>query len=107
MTLADLTLPVSYEWASGYALVFGPSLAQRLAEVQAEHGDPRHTPAARPLTNGKFMLSADILTECLPGGIMYAGFSRLDAARFDEIEVVPYAQAVALLPPAPVTLYPQ
>lgn len=103
MTLADLTLPVTYEWASDYALVFGPALAQRLAEVQAEHGDPRHVPAARPLTNGKFMLSADILTECLPGGLLHAGFSRLDAARFAEIEVVPMDEAAVLLPPAPLS----
>jgi hypothetical protein len=73
-------------------------LAQRLAEVQAQHGDPRHVPAPRTLTNGRFMLTADILTECLPGGLVYAGFSQLDAGRFDEIAVVPLADALALLP---------
>ena len=99
MTLADLSLPVDYTWAKGFALVFDASLAQRLAEVQAEHGDPRHVPNARPLTDGRFMLNADILTECLPGGLVYGGFSRLDAGRFVEIEVVPMAEAVALLPP--------
>ena len=100
MTLADLTLPVDYTWSKGYALVFDAALAQRLAEVQAEHGDPRHVPNARPLTDGRWLLNADILTECLPGGLVYGGFSRLDAARFDEIEVVPMAEAVALLTPA-------
>jgi hypothetical protein len=97
MTLADITLPVELQWAKGYALAFGPELAQRLAEVQAQHGDPRHIPNARPLTDGRFMLNADILTECLPGGLVYGGFSQLDAERFDEIEVVPMADAVALL----------
>lgn len=99
MTLADLSLPVDYTWAKGFALVFDASLAERLAEVQAEHGDPRHVPNARPLTDGRFMLNADILTECLPGGLVYGGFSQLDAARFSEIEVVAMAEAVALLPP--------
>ena len=47
------------------------------------------------------MLTADILTECLPGGLVYGGFSQLDASRFDEIEVVPIAEALALLPPPP------
>ena len=98
MTLADITLPVSYEWGVAHALVFGTALAQRLAEVQAQHGDPRHVPAARSLTDGRFMLTADILTECLPGGLVYGGFSQLDAARFDEIAVVPIAEALALLP---------
>jgi hypothetical protein len=44
------------------------------------------------------MLTADILTECLPGGLVYGGFSQLDAGRFDEIAVVPLAEALALLP---------
>ena len=98
MTLADITLPVSYSWGVAHALVFDVSLAQRLAEVQGQHGDPRHVPAPRTLTDGRFMLTADILTECLPGGLVYGGFSQLDAGRFDEIAVVPLAGALALLP---------
>jgi hypothetical protein len=98
MTLADITLPVSYEWGVAHALVFDVALAQRLAEVQGQHGDPRHVPAPRTLTDGRFMLTADILTECLPGGLVYGGFSQLDAGRFDEIAVVPIAEALALLP---------
>jgi hypothetical protein len=98
MTLADITLPVSYEWGVAHALLFGVALAQRLGEVQAQHGDPRHVPAPRTLTDGRYMLTADILTECLPGGLVYGGFSQLDAGRFDEIAVVPLADALALLP---------
>jgi len=44
------------------------------------------------------MLTADILTECVPGGLVYGGFSQLDAGRFGEIEVMPLAQVLALLP---------
>lgn len=99
MTLSDLQLPVTYEWGVAHALVFDVALAQRLGEVQAEHGDPRHVPAPRLLTDGRFMLTADILTECVPGGLVYGGFSQLDAGRFDEIEVLPLADALALLPP--------
>jgi hypothetical protein len=102
MTLADITFPVSYEWGKAHALLFGAALAQRLAEVQADHGDPRHVPAPRQLADGRWMLSADILTECIPGGLVYGGFSQLDANRFNEIEVVPLADAVALLPSDPV-----
>jgi hypothetical protein len=101
MTLADLTLPVSYAWAVSYALVFDATMASRLAQVQSEHGDPRHVPNPRLLSDGRFMLHADILTECVPGGLVYGGFSHLDATRFDEIQVVPLAEALALLPPDP------
>ena len=103
MTLSDITLPVTYEWGVSNALVFAEDLAVRLAEVQAEYGDPRHVPSPRLLTDGRYMLTADILTECVPGGLIYGGFSELDASRFDEIEVVPLADALALLPqPDPV-----
>jgi hypothetical protein len=98
MTLADLALPISYADAVQLALVFDAVLAQRLAEVQRQHGDPRHVPAPRLLTDGRWMLTADILTECSPGGLVYGGFSQLDAARFGEIAVVPMADALALLP---------
>jgi hypothetical protein len=98
MTLSDITLPVTYEWGIANALVFADDLFIRLGEVQAEHGDPRHVPSPRLLTDGRYMLTADILTECVPGGLIYGGFSHLDASRFDEIEVVPIADAIALLP---------
>jgi hypothetical protein len=98
MTLADITLPVTYLWGVAHALVFDAALAQRLAEVQAQHGDPRHVPAPRSLVDGRYMLTADILTECLPGGLVYGGFSHLDAGRFSEIAVVPLADALALMP---------
>ena len=98
MNLSDVLLPVSYQWGVAHALVFGVALAQRLAAVQGQHGDPRHVPAPRTLTDGRYMLTADILTECVPGGLVYGGFSRLDAGRFSEIEVVPLANALALLP---------
>ena len=98
MTLADITLPVSYEWGIAHVLVFADDLAVRLAEVQAEYGDPRHVPSPRLLTDGRYMLTADILTECVPGGLIYGGFSELDASRFNEIEVVPFEDVTALLP---------
>lgn len=101
MTLADLTLPVTYAWGVAHALVFDAALSARLADVQGKHGDPRHVPAPRLLTDGRFMLTADILTECVPGGLVYGGFSHLDAAKFGDIQVMPLADAVALLPATP------
>lgn len=99
MTVADLlpSLPLAYDEARQYGLVFDAALAQRLAEVQSE------TPSrfyALPLflTNGRFLLCGDLLSEVGPGGLYAQGFAKLDAGRFDEIEVVPWADAVALLP---------
>jgi hypothetical protein len=100
MTLADLTLPLPYEQARQYALIFSSELAARLLEVQQEHGSPIHRASPAMLADGRYLLYGDCLTECVPGGILWGGFSRLDAGRFGEIEVMPVAEAESLLPPA-------
>jgi hypothetical protein len=94
MTLAEVSLPVDLGWARLHALLLSAELAGRILEVQDEVGDGRYRlePAARG--DGTYWVGADLLTECLPGGFLHAAFSRLDAARFDEIEVVPLADVV-------------
>ena len=98
MTLADLLFPVHLAWTRQHALVFSAAFAARLADVQDEVGDRRYRLTPQPLTDGRYMTGADLLTECTPAGFLFAAFSRLDASRFDEIEVIPLADAVALLP---------
>ena len=103
MTLGDLTLPISYADAQGYALVFTPQLAARLAELHAIHGSPKCVPMPRTLTDGRLMLSADVLTEVHPGGMLHAMWEAADRAVLNAaVEVMPWAEAVALLPPDPV-----
>lgn len=100
MTLADLTLPISYEDAQGYALVFTPSLAQRLAELHALHGSPKCVPVPKALIDGRLMLSADVLTEVMPGGMLADMWAAADkAVLLPAVEVIPWADALALLPP--------
>jgi len=97
-TVAELLphLPVPYEYARQYACVFSAELADRLVEVQAENPEQfRVTPLA--LTDGTFMIRGAILSE-VPNGLYGGNFARLDASRFDEISLVPWAEAVALLP---------
>lgn len=100
MTLADLTLPISDAAAKGYALVFTPALAGRLAELHAEHGSPNCVPMPRVLTDGRLMLCADVLTEIEPGGLLHAMWEAADKQVLGaSVEVIPWADAVALLPP--------
>ena len=100
MTLGDLTLPLSYDDARGYALVFTPQLAGRLAELHALHGSDKCRPVPRVLTDGRLMLSADVLTEIEPGGLLHAMWEAADKAVLNAaVEVLPWADAVALLPP--------
>jgi len=97
-TVAELLpfLPLPYAYANQYACVFSQELADRLVEVQAENpAQFRVTPL--PLTDGTFMIRGAILSE-VPNGLYGGNFARLDASRFDEINIVPWADAVALLP---------
>lgn len=102
MTLSDLTLPISYADAKGLALVFTPQLAARLAELHAEHGTTNCVPMPRVLTDGRLMLCADVLTEVGPGGLLYEMWEHADKAMLlPAVEVIPWSEAVALLPPDP------
>jgi len=97
-TLVELLpyLPLPHDYASQWGLVFGSDLAQRLAQVQAENPTQHY---ARPtlLADGRYYLGGDLLSE-VPTGLYGSGFVHLDSARFDEIEVMPLGDALALFP---------
>jgi hypothetical protein len=102
MTLADITLPISDADAKQLALVFAPQLAARLAELHAQHGSANCVPVPRVLTGGRLMLCADVLTEVMPGGLLQAMWAAADqAVLLPAVEVIPWSEAVALLPPDP------
>jgi hypothetical protein len=102
MTLGDLTLPISYDEARQYALVFTPQLAARLAELHGIHGSQKCVPMPRTLADGRLMLSADVLTEIEPGGLLHAMWEAADKAVLAQaVEVLPWIDAVALLPASP------
>jgi hypothetical protein len=99
MTLADLiSQPVSYESAKELAIVLSPDQAATLGAIQAEHGNPRHVAAPVPLTDGRLMLCADLLTETGPGGLYAQGFAHLPAELFAQVQILPMADAIALIP---------
>lgn len=102
MTLGDLALPIAYEDAKQYALVFGDALSQRLAEVWQQYGSIKCVPTPSRLTDGRWMLCVDILTEIGPGGLLKSMWSNVDqAVVMANVEVIPWADAVAMLPVEP------
>ena len=99
MTLSDITLPVTYEWGRAHALLFSPALAARLAELHAEYGRPDCIAMPVALADGRLMLSADILTAVEPGGWLHEMWEAADkTVLLPAVEVVPIADALALLP---------
>lgn len=100
MTLGDLALPISYDDARQYALVFTPQLAARLAELHGLHGSNKCRPVPRVMTDGRLMLCADVLTEIEPGGLLAEMWAAADKVVLNaSVTVLPWADAVALLPP--------
>jgi len=100
MTLADLLAnPKTAEELRDLALVFTAELRERLISAQTQYGSPQFSAEpGGPLTDGRYFHCADILTEIGPRGIYGAGFAHLDASRFNEIDVMPLSEAVAMLP---------
>jgi hypothetical protein len=103
VTLGDLALPISYEDSRQYALVLTPQMANRLAELHAEYGRPDCLAVPREMMDGRLMLGADLLTAIEPGGWLHEMWEAADKAVLNaSVEVMPWADAVALLPPDPV-----
>lgn len=99
MTLADLiTQPVSYETAKELAIILTSEQAATLGAIQGQYGNPQHVAAPVPLIDGRLMLCADLLTETGPGGLYAQGFAHLPAELFPQVQILPMADAIALIP---------
>jgi hypothetical protein len=99
MLLRDLSMPISDTEARGLALVFAPALAARLGQLHAAYGSTNCVPVPSPLIDGRLMLSADVLTEVRPGGLLAAMWSAADQSVLGaSVEVMPWETAVAMLP---------
>ncbi len=102
MTLADITLPVTYDWGKNHFLFFAPSLALRLAELHAEYGQPDCRLEPGMASDGRLYLCADILTATEPGGYLHEMWANADMeVLLPAVEVLPLADALALLPESP------
>lgn len=102
MLLRDLSLPITDAEARGLALVFAPALAARLRQLHAAYGTTNCVPVPSSLVDGRWMLCADVLTEVRPGGLLAAMWAAADQSVLGAaVEVMPWEEAVAMLPPPP------
>jgi hypothetical protein len=98
MTLSQL-LTADIETQRQWALVFGASLADALAAKWSEHGSTVCVPSPRLMTDGRYMLSADVLSEVGPGGLLHAMWIASDVQAIAAgTEVMPWGEAVAMIP---------
>lgn len=100
MNLADLTLPISYADSSALVLVFSRPIAERLAELHAQVGTPNCVPVAGQLADGRWFLSARVLTEVGHGGLLHAMWQAADQNILGQaVQVMPWSDVADLLPP--------
>jgi hypothetical protein len=101
MKLADL-LPLSSSMTDvelkGYALVFNNSLRGALAQVEGGRPNAKHRTGPVALTDGRYLLCADLLSEIGPKGLYTDGFAQLPADLFDQVDVLTWDEAKALIP---------
>jgi hypothetical protein len=100
MTFADLLpqlMTLTYQDAKTKALVFGAEAYAALMNAQ-QHRHSQHRVAPARLSDGRWLLSADLLTEIGTGGIYSDGFALLSPEALALVDVVEWADAVALLP---------
>ena len=101
MTILDLAT-ADIDTLRAYALVFDAPLAGVLSERWYAYGTPNCCPVPRTLTDGRYVLCADILSETRPGGLLHAMWANSNQAAIAAgVTVMPWADAVALLPPDP------
>ena len=81
-----------------HALLLDQTAVQAMQAAQDAVGSDRHKVQPVATTDGRWLVSADILTELAPGGIFAAAVDHFDGTHLAGVEVVPWADGVALLP---------
>ena len=106
MLLRDMSFPINAADARALALVFSPALAARLSQLHALYGSTNCVPMPSPLTDGRLMLCADVLTEVASGGLLASMWSHADQSVLGaSVEVIAWDAAVAMMPtPEPMPL---
>ena len=81
-----------------YGLVFSEPTKLLLDEAQNSLPNRQHQVQPIQLTNGDWLLCADILSEIGESGIYRQWFLALPQEHFNEVEIVNWNETVALLP---------
>ena len=87
--------PADYK---AHALLLDASAVQAMQAAQDAVGSERHKVQPVATTDGRWLVSADILGELAPGGIFAPAMEYFDGSKLGGVEVVPWADGVALLP---------
>ena len=98
MTLQQL-LAADIDTLRQWALVFPAQLAAATSEKWQQYGSTNCVPVPVLLTDGRYMLCADVLSEVAPGGLLRAMWVNSDLEAIEAgTEVMAWNDAVAMIP---------
>jgi hypothetical protein len=102
MTHADLISALFPDGApddyKAYALVLPLATVTAMNAAQEAVASTRHKVQPVATTDGRWLVSADILPELAPGGLFEPAMAHFDADALGGVEVMPWVDGVALLP---------
>lgn len=100
MTLSDVLsrLPMPYADCADMAVVMDQAGADAINAAQASHGTTTYVVEPRPLTDGRWFVCGDLLSEVGPGGLWAASWAAVNVAAISQATIVPMSDVVSLLP---------
>jgi hypothetical protein len=102
MTYPDLIASLFPDGApddfKAWALILPLATVQAMQDAQEAVGSTKHKVEPVATTDGRWMIGADILPELAPGGIFEPALPMFNMSALDGVEVMPWADGVALLP---------
>ena len=87
--------PANY---AAHALLLDQTAVQAMQAAQEAVGSDRHKVQPVATTDERWLVSADILPELADDGLFRAAMDHFDGTHLAGVEVVPWADGVALLP---------
>ena len=87
--------PADYK---SHALILDLAAAQAMQEAQEQVGSKRHKVHPVETTDGRYLISADIIPELSAGGVFAPAMAYFDGSALSGVEVMSWADGVALLP---------
>ena len=81
-----------------HALILDLAAVQAMQAAQEAVGSDRHKVQPVATTDGRWLVSADILPELDDDGLFRDALDHFDGSKLGGVEVLPWADGVALLP---------
>ena len=82
----------------GHVLVFSEELCNILLAIQNENPSTFRVAPFR-LTDGRYMLCADVLSEIGERGLFHDNFSLLPTEMFSEVQFISFSEIESVIPP--------